>query len=258
MHQTLRSVILVCFLLSFLEAKAQNFPRSDGSEYPAIILADPREGNIRLRWAPTAFEWWEAGNASGYSLYRSEAGTPGSLVLLGEDFMPISLPDWRAITDTLEPALMYAGALYSEDLLDPSVPQELNDESSYLQSIAEYRYGLSLFSADQYYDIALAAGLAYEDKTAKRDKVYVYEIRINGVLPEGNDAYPTVTVNSNSRSVLPAPPKLSGSWSNGSVELSFDQSASSFFYSSYNIERSVAGSSWNRINELPIVFFETR
>ncbi|MEM8584649.1 MAG: hypothetical protein AAGF87_10285 [Bacteroidota bacterium] len=249
--------ILTClFILCCHNSKAQDIPRSDGSEYPAIILADPRSESIRLRWAPTTFEHWKMGNENGYSIYRSEQNIPGSRKLLGDDFIPLPLSAWRPITDTLQAALMYAGALYSEDLINPEVPDELQDRMAYLQSVEEYRFGLSLFSADQFYEVALAAGLAFIDEGIENGKIYIYEVQINGVILEDGDIYPNVKVSSDARTVLPPPPELKGEWAEKTVELSWDQSASSFFYSSYDIERSVGSGPWEQVNELPIVFFD--
>lgn len=248
---------LILFVIACLMAKAQNIPRLDDSTYPAIILADSRSEGIRLRWAPTTFELWEIGNANGYSIYRSEPNMPDSRKLLGNDFTPLPLSEWRPITDTLQAALMYAGALYSEDLINPEVPDELQDRLAYMQSVEEYRFGLSLFSADQFYEVALAAGLAFIDEDIENGKIYIYEVQINGVLLEEGDIYPNVKVSSDARTVLPPPPELKGEWAEKTVELSWNQLASSLFYSSYDIERSVGSGPWQKINELPIVFFET-
>ncbi|MEL6143391.1 MAG: hypothetical protein AAFU67_17440, partial [Bacteroidota bacterium] len=219
--------------------------------YPVKLIADARDGEIRLRWAPIDQETWLLGVENGYRLERMHAdGT--QKVILAENIRPFPLNDWEPIGDTLELALMYAGALYSEDFT--TTGSLTPDERA---TIDANRFGLALFSADQFFTIALAGGVGFVDQTISAGSKYVYRLTINGYQVKGGPKSALVHVDTDERKVLPPPASPIAEWTDLSAQIAFDQSLTIADYTSYDIERSANGGPFLKVNEFPLLYIET-
>ena len=78
---TMKHILIICSLfVGVLTLTAQ-------SDYPVQLLTDARDGEIRLRWAPTDFTTWDVANQRGYRLERMSAD--GNVKVLATALRPL-------------------------------------------------------------------------------------------------------------------------------------------------------------------------
>lgn len=219
--------------------------------YPLRVIGDARDGEIRLRWAPLDDATWERANQAGYRLERVELGT-GATTVLAENLRPLRVNEWDNLLDSIPPAAMYYGALYSEDLqITSDTPDDL------AEVIRVNRFGLSLLAADQYFEVSLAAGLGFRDPAVQPGTTYRYSVSINGITSNEGDKAAVLNINSDTRTNLPPPDQPTGEWKNHEVTLAWDQSLTTTSYTTYSVVRSEAGKPFEKRNEIPLLFIDT-
>ncbi|MEM9835267.1 MAG: fibronectin type III domain-containing protein [Bacteroidota bacterium] len=247
---TFRSSYLPVFLALSLVASFSNALVGQ-EDYPLRLIADPRDGEIRLRWAPLDEASWELGNRQGYRLERV-TNSSGVRETLATSLRPLSVNEWGVLLDTIPAATMYYGALYSEDLqVTSDTPQEL------AEVIRANRYGLSLLTADQYFAVSLAAGLGFQDTNVDADESYDYYLSINGLASANGAELPFLRVFASQRSPLPSPATPVAKWDNLKVTLSWDQSQTNRFYTTYSVEAAENGGPFIRRNDFPLLYIDT-
>ncbi|MEO1256296.1 MAG: hypothetical protein AAFY41_15615, partial [Bacteroidota bacterium] len=92
---------------------------TQSGQFPILLIADARNEEIRLRWAPTNIETWELASQNGYRLTRIEES--GTEIVLAENLRPIPKLAWKALIDTIEFAALYPAALYDEEFREPKL-----------------------------------------------------------------------------------------------------------------------------------------
>ena len=234
---------------------------------PLLIFSQSRNGNkifakgyvdqqgvIYLRWAPSSYKVWTKLNRYGYEVIRytiirdKKRLIPPPEKHLGT-FMPKELLQWQKMVETNRNAAILAQALYGESFQVTS-----QDKLSAIVSMSEeqqQRFTWGLYAADQDFDVAQMAGLAYVDKDTNKNEKYLYKIRSlvpenilsieEGVVYLGFDDYTN----------LPKPIDFTAQFIDKSVMLGWNGDIYKNYYSSYVIEKSKDGKSFTRVNKLP-------
>lgn len=241
---------------------------TESAEDGLQMIAKSFTDSIRLRWAPTNYRMWAKIRTAGLHVERNTLTRNGEMLPLAERQQITRLTD-SLITPQPEPSF---GALAAENRyvaiggqalygksFDPT--SSTGDDASYggiLNKAREQsnRFSFGLFAADQSWEAATMMGLAFTDRTAQRNEVYLYRLVPNTPIP-GYDpqrsGFLTVVVNDN------APPptvkRLSAEFTDQQAVLSWDLEVASSFYSSYYILRSEDGISFEKVNKenLPFV-----
>ncbi|PHI19344.1 hypothetical protein CEQ90_13385 [Lewinellaceae bacterium SD302] len=218
------------------------------------MIADARDGEIRLRWAPIDLKNWEIGNQYGYRLWRTDQAN-GQEIILSENLLPAPVEAWKPVVDTIPYAGLYAAALYDEDSWTAKLSDGATGTPEDQKNIDKSRFGLALLSADQFWEVSLLAGLGYADKNIKPDGQYIYHLSL---LPlstnDGNQI--SVSVDAEYRVNLPKPASLEAEWENGEVKLSLDQALTTAFYTTYSVEKAIGDGPFFQVNTAPLVYFE--
>lgn len=234
------------------------------SQQDSLIVAEPQivamarpqqNGRILLRWAVTTPLAWRKLNEHGYELKRytitrNNTTLPRPVEKSFGVFKPRSLEEWMPLVESNDNAAVMAQSLYGE-----SFDVEGMDQLSAIVNLAEeqeQRFTWGLYAADQDYEVAQMAGLAYVDMEAYPNEKYLY--KITSVVPkdvleiqEGG-----VFVGLQDYEELPKPLDLAVVFFDGKSMLSWNYAIHNQIYNSYFIERSMDGVSFERLNDLPL------
>ena len=221
-----------------------------------VVMARPTTGGtIMLRWAVTTSKAWRKLNTYGYELKRYTV-TRNKITLtqpielsLGT-FKPKPLEEWMAIIEDNDNAAVMAQSLYGD-----SFDVEGQDELSAIVNLAEeqeQRFTWGMYAADQDYQTAQIAGLGYIDYNVQPNEKYVYKITSLVPVNELNIEDGGVFIGLQDLDTLPKPLDLAVIFMDSKVMLSWNYAIHNQTYNSYFVERSEDGSTFQRLNKLPL------
>lgn len=230
---------------------------------PAVqTLTRPQASRILLRWEPSTDKLWLAGLQGGYyverkTVARNNATVSGDFVrLTAQPVKPAPSGDWSPY---LKPDSVQHQALYRLVTGQDTVARgpgrsadSLNQTSR--ESDPERRFFFGLMAASQSYSAARLAALGYVDAAVQANERYVYRVVL--ASPPGGVSvnYPASDpVGLADYTPLPAPmrPKLQFERYYANLKWLHDTLKTTFV--SYWIERSVNGTTFQRMNDRPYV-----
>lgn len=222
------------------------------------VIAKSNKEKIMLRWAANTPLAWQKGNEYGYLIERYTVSRNGSAVLPIESTMitsiallPRPLQEWEALALADDNAAVIAQAIYGEDFDvtaggSPDNILAINDQ-------LEQRFTFALMAAEQNYEAAKLAGWAYEDNSIKPGEKYLYKIKV-ATPPES--AYPieegSVYASAEFAEALPQPLGFASIFADSNVMLNWNFNLLQQTYSSYVLEKSEDGNSFQQVNGQPI------
>lgn len=252
-------VILGCSICSVSTAQTEE------EKYEIKIISTMHDGAVLLRWVPTSYEAWQHGNTQGYQVKRftikqGSSALPmqeiaGSKVILADPLLPLPEDDWEPMADTSDLAGLAASAIYgTEFTIENADPNDLMAVRSVAQE-KDNRFGLSLFAADQSFEVAVAMGLAFKDDTALPGHVYDYAIRPVALPDSIAFTGGGIDQNTDEVLVLPTPETPSAEPGDQVVHLSWSRLGSEEVYTGFQIERSEdGGQTFVKQNDQPILY----
>lgn len=222
------------------------------------VLAKPSSNKIMLRWAANTPYAWKKGNELGYLIERYTVSRNGNAVLPVESTMITSYPlkpkpleEWESLVTTDDNAAVIAQAIYGDGFETTTIGSA--DNILAMNSQLEQRFTFSLMAAEQNYEAAKFAGWGFEDESVIPGEKYLYKIRIaapaesNLKIKEGS-AYASTDFFEE----LPQPFGFASIFADGNVMLNWDFSLLKETYSTYLVEKSMDGNSFERVNGQPI------
>ncbi|KAB5491579.1 fibronectin type III domain-containing protein [Flagellimonas hadalis] len=219
-------------------------------------MARPRQdGKIMLRWAVTTPLAWRKLNEHGYELKRYTITRNNTTLAQPVEksigvFRPRPLEEWMPFVEQNDNAAVMAQSLYGE-----SFDVEGMDQLSTFVNLAEeqeQRFTWGLYAADQNYEVAQMAGLAYVDMEVYPNEKYLY--KITSMVPEDvlEIQEGGVFTGLQDYEDLPKPLDLAVVFFDGKSMLSWNYAIHNQVYNSYFVERSENGIDFQRLNDLPL------
>ena len=235
------------------------------TEYQVRAISTMDGDDVILRWGPTDYDCWNWGNENGYQIRRqtvfaydtllSFTDRQASLVELKAQLLPWPEADWEAMADSSDLAGLAASAIHGTGFtIETADPDDLMSVRSVAQE-KDNRFGLSLYAADQSFEIAGAMGLALRDDHVEPNHIYEYYIKLLNV-PDSIEVHGgLVRQNTDSIAVWPQPPTPKGEPGDSIVQLSWENPSIRTAYTSFNIERSTdGGQTFSKRNDKPILY----
>ena len=251
---------LAFYLLLVTYSQTLSAQNKDSVPDPSVkIIARAQDNKILLRWATDNALAWQRGNQYGYTLERftvyrdsKRLANPERKLLSDTPTKPAPVEQWEALATTDNNAAIMAQAIYGEDFqvgAEEGVLMRIVNQSEMLQQ----RYSFALLSADMNFEAAKLAGLGFEDTDIKSNESYLYRIvseipQETTVVTEG-----TVLIDASDNDELPAPIDLVGVFEDKSVMLTWEYEMFKTIYTSYQVERSEDGISYQALGDLPVV-----
>lgn len=248
---------LSCFLSSYAQDDVSNLEQKD--EVKLVIKARVKKDKILLRWGPNEKSAWKYGNAYGYILERATIMRNGEplqnaekIILTGGPIKPRPISEWSEVVENNDMAAVAAQAIYGEnfntsDDNENRILQVINESSEQQQ-----RFGFAMFAIDQSFEAAVLAGLGYIDDNVNENEKYLYNVKI--AVPEDILQIKEVGLFIAPSEILklPEPYDFTGYYYNDAFVLIWEYDALQNFYNSYDIEKSVDGINFSKVNQVPI------
>lgn len=222
------------------------------------------DGDVIVRWAPANYSTWKWGNINGYTLERYTISINGSRLsdslrfasteILDSTLLPLPEWEWKAMADTSDFAGIAVGSIYGDSLEMANFDSVNIEEVFSFYQQDENRFAMSLFAADQEYQVAKSMGLAFKDTTVISGREYLYVVRINNV-PDTVAYEPGISFqNTNDPLFLPPPVGLKALPGDSSAVLFWDKSRTNEFYTSFKVEKSSDnGATFEELSALPVI-----
>ena len=257
-HLNIRTIkLLITYLLLLFVCSVSGQENKTSVKLLARALPD----SIMLRWAPSNFEGWNAGNKYGYNIVRFTLMRNGKMIihpssepLNSEPIKPWPLNQWEKLADSDDYAGVAAQAIFGETFdLTTSKNTSLFDVVNKAKD-QDTRFSFALFAADQSSNAARASGLWYTDTKAKKGEKYLY--RVSLAIPNEVVAADTgfVFTSIDESLPLPKPLQLRAEFGDKGVILHWDRKTLNYIYNSYILERSNDGINYIKLKTQPIVY----
>jgi len=231
----------ILLILIFIGILSQAYSQINKIE----VIARAQEDEILLRWAPTNFASWHYLNQHGYTIERYTVtkdsvllSPPIRIALVPYPIKPKPLEEWETLAEKNDYAAVAAQVIYGE-----SIELTVNDGADIAQIVhktkeQDQRYSFALFSADQSFEVAEAAGLGFADLNSVKGEKYLYKIISN--VPDSIDHIEegTVFIGLEDHVHLPKPIDVEGEFGDRSVILRWNRSFFERTYNSFIVERS--------------------
>lgn len=251
----------ILFLLNFLLLGTALQAQADIT-YKIPVMAQLTDGQIKLRWAPGSPMIWEEMRRVGIYIDRHTLMRDGNLLPLEErqafvrlteqPLLPAPEEAFGQRAETEKYIAIGGQALYGASF-DVTSNQGDNTDMGALINTAkdqQNRFYFSLFAADQSWEAATMMALGFTDENINRNETYLYRIRPAEDIPF-LDTMQSCFISIDAKNETPGPKvqDLDGNFGDKSVMLSWDMEVAKSYYTSYWIEMSEDGLSWEKVNE---------
>ncbi|MEP2278700.1 hypothetical protein [Maribacter sp.] len=224
------------------------------------VITRSLQDKVMLRWAVDQPLAWKKANEYGFLVERSTISRNGEAVvpiikqmLTASPLKPRPLMEWETLANQDQNIAVLAQALFGNSFKTTAPSQGTMGKIMAVNDEIEQRFTFGLLAAEQNFQGALLAGWALEDKTVVAGEKYVYRIRV-ALPPES-----TTAINEGSTFAgvelyepLPVPIGFTGAFKDRNVLLSWNYDLLSTLYTSYIVERSEDGTTYQQQNKRPI------
>ncbi|WP_282087578.1 hypothetical protein [Aquimarina algiphila] len=239
-----------------------------GDQEPAVkVIGTVTKDAIMLRWAANTPLAWKRANQYGYVIERKTIAIGEEILkepivkkLTVTPLVPKPMMEWEDFVNKNDNAAIAAQAIYGE-----SFDVELEDGGNDIMSIInqakalEQRFSFTLFAADQDYEVAKYAGLAYVDTEVKPNERYLYRVYTAIPSEKMKVKFGGVYLGLNDYRPLPEPQDFVGIFGDKNVMLSWNFTLLKREYTNYIIERSEDnGKTFNALEDVPIANLSER
>ena len=193
------------YLLIFIIYSTTLFSQIKDSSKSIFAIAEVKNNEVVIRWAPINYSAWEAGNKSGYKIIRSRVDYTGikpveTKQVSADTIKPFTLKKWKSnFPKNHKYAPIAAQALYGKKF-------QLNEGDFNIAKVraatqeSELRYSFAILVADLDAEVASGLGLRFVDKNFEKGMQYLYAI-----IPNNLNMMDTGLVFVDTREITPIP-----------------------------------------------------
>lgn len=221
------------------------------SESDIYTITEFTDDIVKLRWMPTGYALWQEGIKHGYKIERIEDASQ-TKIILAEGLKPISAADFDNQFPTNNSAKSAKMMLY--DLTINTAPAQSNSLKDVveIQEQNDGRFLFAMVAAENDFAVAKAMALGFEDDQVDPNLTYSYIITIDDEEVMAS-VQPGFGVPDFSGVSLEPVNSLITNLDSDVAVLSWDVKDFERVYSSWNIERSIDGIQFEKINTTPFM-----
>lgn len=244
--------------ISYMFGQENSYIRQEPATIKVKAVAT--KNTIMLRWGTTSAIAWKYANEYGYVIERKTIikGKTIAKKIVEErltelPIKPKPMMEWEDFTKTNDYAAIEAQAIYGEGFNVNMGESEIVNIINQAEEL-EQRFSFALYAANQDFEVAKFAGLAYIDNDVKKGERYLYTVK--SAIPD--DKYKVdsgvVFLGLDDYRPLPKPQELVGIFKDRTTTLSWNAKILEDVYGSYVVERSNDnGITFNVITNPPLV-----
>lgn len=259
-HRLLILAGVLSLFTGFIYASGQD-DAVPGKEQAAVhLLVRAMPDSVMLRWAPDNYLLWITGNRYGYKVTRSclirngeFVEDPETEILTPVPLKPLPLEEWEPLAGSDDYAGVAAEAIYGDGFeVDAGYAGIMDIVNKATEQ--ENRFGFALLAADLSREVALASGLMFVDRDARKGEKYIYRV-FPAQVPEGmsvDTGYYFTGVDE--YMPLASPVNLKAEAGDKSIMLTWDAVSQQRFFTAFWVERSDdGGQAFNRLDDTPVI-----
>lgn len=232
----------------------------DSLNVPSIILKSRvKDDMVHLRWGVTDKMVWKHGLEHGYIVERitifkegNQLSQPKKEILTGRAIKPKGLLEWESLVQTNDMAAVAAQAIYGDTFSTNSEGDGLLMQVVNESSELDQRFAFSMFAVDQDFEVAQHAGLGFVDSGIKKGERYLYKVKLAAPMELQHVQETGMLIDPSQTESLPKPFDFAAYYYNNAFVLIWEYDSLLEFYTSYDLERSENGSTFTKVNEVPI------
>lgn len=158
-----RNILFAVFVLFWIQLNAQ--------EQEIYVRAKSDDHGVHIRWAPSTVEVWQWGLEAGYIVLRSDMGNEDEKWVVLDTIFPASIEEFKKYSTHTNRAMLNLGA--------SSIYGATNHSSIDSVQESENRYSGALYAADNDALTARLLGLRFLDKNADEAERCQYLVLLN-------------------------------------------------------------------------------
>lgn len=255
------TLFAILLIIPAWNLSAQTLTEEDEADEIRMIARSSVD-SVQLRWAPSNYRIWKLSQEAGLHLTRQTLMRNAKMLpdaeravitrLTAAPIKPAPEAQFGALASNNRHVAIGGQAIYGASF-NPTSSDAGDSELGGILNLAREqnnRFGMGLFAADQDWTAARMMGLAFTDKTARANEVYLYRL-----VPAAPIArYDTLesgflTVVTNNNAPPPAVQDFAVDFADRQATLNWDIGVARNYYSSYFVERSTDGVSWQSVNQ---------
>ncbi len=259
MNKLHKYIVFISCFLCLIAINAQDTIKKTNTP-TVVVKAKAKKDKIMLRWGVNNKFAWLYGTKYGYTIERTTILRDGQplnktekIILTNGVIKPKPPESWRALVEKNDNAAVVAQAMFGEDF-------EMNDntESNKMLKVIQEneeldrRFAFAMFAIDQDFEVAQYAGLGYIDNNVKSNEKYLYNIKANVPTDILKIEYSGVFISPSEEEPLPKPKDFVGYYYKNSFVLIWEYESMLPYYTSYNLEKSLDGKNFEKVNKVPI------
>jgi hypothetical protein len=220
------------------------------------LLARYEGDSVTLRWFPPDPLAWKAAGKVGYQIVRyglnpATFQLTDSVVLTPHPLKPLTATDWITRFPPADTVARAFGRLATEE---PPKPITTLADALNRKEQADQRFVFTMLYGSLYPAYLPYLALRFTDKTAAKDRSYIYELRPG----PGRQMVPidraSIVVRTNKPTERPAMPEVTVRPADGVVQFSWDRQAGNYWFMAYQYERSTdGGKTFARVRKRPYI-----
>ncbi|PTD16466.1 fibronectin type III domain-containing protein [Flavobacterium columnare] len=256
MEKKIRTLLIIIVILVFIPKRISAQIDTTIVKPAVFVKGKIVNGKILLKWNVNDPYYWKKSLNFGYKLQRSTVLRDGQPinkeehVILKEVLKPLPLAQWEPLIKQDSLTAVLAQAIYGDDF-ETTTKEKGFAKMMMLNDQNQQRYAFSMLAAEQSYLATKAAGWGYEDTSAKPNEKYVYTLTLLGVK-EGEVTHGSLYIGLSDQNDNTPPVTPEAIFGNQTVMLFWDFVSQKELFSCYNIERSIDGKVFKKLNDIPI------
>jgi hypothetical protein len=204
---------------------------------------------VMIKIAPQLAQTWLLGAENGYEITRAESGTDNEPVLITrKPLKPFTAAEYEEMENG-DSVKAYQQLAIFDNMAKNKSKMSMYDRVLFSTKL-QNDYGFYYMLVTRIREIGKTSGLEFIDKTAEKDRSYIYSVKIKGDKVESRQGYSFINT-VEEQMVLPELVCIEG---DKSVEFNWEHKGGTDPVLCYYIEKSEDGKTFHRISSAPVYY----
>lgn len=212
-----------------------------------LLFSKLTNEGITLRIMPQKAQTWLLGAENGYDIYRKESGVDKEFKLLTKTpLKPFYGDDYNVFENGNDVKELQQKAIF-DNIAKNKLKMSMHERILFVDKL-QNEYGFYVLVSTRIKTLAQSSGMEYLDKTAKKNKLYIYKVKI---ADDNNSSHSTESLITHQTTEISIP-DLDPIEMDKEAKLTWMHLKNNNPILCYHIEKSEDGNNFTRITEAPV------